>query len=129
MQLDSAKAKVLVVGGLLIGFLGRWWHIVAELEDELHTLAAVAIEVVVFGYVAEVGWVVGVVLMVRLPEWRLLPLLLLAKDLDGVLELHESFPFFINMLTSGFGTLICYLPSCDGFLFMMEPLYLLLNPG
>jgi hypothetical protein len=61
MQLDSAKAKVLVVGGLLIGFLGRWWHIVAELEDELHILAAVAIEVVVFGYVAEVGWVVGVV--------------------------------------------------------------------
>jgi hypothetical protein len=36
---------------------------------------------------------VGVVLVVRLLERRLLPLFLLAKDLDGVLELHESLLF------------------------------------
>jgi hypothetical protein len=37
-----------------------------------------------FGCVAEVGRGFVVVLLVRLFEWRFLPLFLLAKDLDGV---------------------------------------------
>jgi hypothetical protein len=79
--------------------------------------------------VAEVGVGVEVVLVIRLLEQRLLPLLLLAKDLDVVLELHESCPFSIDVLPSGFGTLSCYLLPCDGFLFLTEPLDLLLDPS
>jgi hypothetical protein len=75
------------------------------------------------------GLWVGVVLVVRLLERRLLPLFMLAKDLDGVLELHECCSFSIDVLSSGFGTLSCDLPSCDSFLFLTEPLDLLLNPG
>jgi hypothetical protein len=73
--------------------------------------------------------VVEVVLVMQLSERRLLPLLLLAKDLNVVLELRESCPFSVNMLSSGFGTLSCCLPSCDGILFLTEPLNLLLNHG
>jgi hypothetical protein len=67
--------------------------------------------------------------MLRLLEWGLLPLLLLAEDLDIVLELGESCPFFVDVLHSDFGTLSCCLPPCDGFLFLTEPLDLLLDPG
>jgi hypothetical protein len=102
---------------------------VAEAEDEFHTLVVVGIEDVGFGNVAEVGVGVEVVLVIRLLEQRLLPLLLLAKDLDVVLELHESCPFSIDALPSGFGMLSRYLLPCDGFLFLTEPLDLLLDPG
>jgi hypothetical protein len=43
-----------------------------------------------------------VVLVVRLLKWGLLPLLLLAKDIDVVLELHEPCSFSIDVLPSGF---------------------------
>jgi hypothetical protein len=75
------------------------------------------------------GWSVGVILVMRRFERRLLPLLLLAKDLDGVLELHESCPFSIDVLPSGFGTLSCCMRPYDNFLFLMEHFDLLLNPG
>jgi hypothetical protein len=41
---------------------------------------------------------VGVGLVVRLFERRLLPLFLLVKDLDGVLELHKSCSFSVDVL-------------------------------
>jgi hypothetical protein len=63
----------------------------------------------------------------KLLKRRLLPLLLPAKDLDGVLELHESCPFSIDVPPSGFDTLCCCLPPCDGFMFLTEPLDLLLD--
>jgi hypothetical protein len=34
---------VLVVNGLLIGFLGRWWRIEVEVEDEFRAMAVVGI--------------------------------------------------------------------------------------
>jgi hypothetical protein len=56
------------------------------------------------------GRLVGVVLVIQLLERRLLPLLLLAKDLDSVLELRESCSFSVNTLPSGFDALnYCYL--------------------
>jgi hypothetical protein len=58
---------------------------------------------------------------------KLLPLLLLEKDLDGVLELCEPCPFFVDMLPCGFGTLSCYLSPCNDFMFLMEPLNLMLD--
>jgi hypothetical protein len=51
----------------------------------------------------------------------------LTKDVNGVLELHESCPFSVYALPSGFGTLSYSLPSCDNFLFLTETLDLLLN--
>jgi hypothetical protein len=108
------------------GFLGRWWCVVAEAK-EFHMLVVVGIELVGFGNVAEVG--VEVVLVVWLLEQRLLTLLLLAENFDVVLELRESCPFSVGMLPSNFGALSCYLPLCDGFLFSMDPLDLLLDPG
>jgi hypothetical protein len=65
----------------------------------------------------------------RLFERRLLPLFQLAKDLDGVLELHEPCSLSIYMLPSGFGTLGYGLPASDSFLFLMKALNLLLNPS
>jgi hypothetical protein len=53
----------------------------------------------------------------------------LAKDLNVVLELRESCPFSVNVMSSGFGALSCCLRSCDGFLLLAEPLNLQLNPG
>jgi hypothetical protein len=60
---------------------------------------------------------------------RLLPLLLLVKDLNGVLELRESCFFSVNLLSFDFDTLSCCLPPCDAFLFLTEPLHLLLDSG
>jgi hypothetical protein len=60
-------------------------------------------------------------------KWRPLPLLLLVKDLNGVLELYESFSFSIDVLPFGFGMLSCCLPPCDDFLFLTETLNLLLD--
>jgi hypothetical protein len=71
----------------------------------------------------------GVVLVIQWLERRLFPLLLLAKDLDSVLELHESCSFSVDVLPSGFGMLNCYMPPSDGFLFLTEPLDLLLDSG
>jgi hypothetical protein len=53
------------------------------------------------------GRLVGVVLVVQLFERRVLPLFLLAKDLDGVLDLCKSCYFSINVLLSSFGMLSC----------------------
>jgi hypothetical protein len=52
---------------------------------------------------------------------------LLAKDVDGVLELCESCPFSIDVLPPGLGTLGCCLPSGGSFLLQMKPFHLLLN--
>jgi hypothetical protein len=60
-------------------------------------------------------------------EQRLLPLFLLMKDLNSVLELCKPCSLSFCMLPSGFGTLNCCLPRHDGFLFLMEPLNLLLD--
>jgi hypothetical protein len=57
----------------------------------------------------------------------LLPLFLLAKDIDCVLELYKSCSFFIDVLHSGFGTLSHCLPSSDSFLLLTKPFNLLLN--
>jgi hypothetical protein len=59
--------------------------------------------------VAGFAFVVAVGLVVWLFEQRLLPLLLLAKDVDGVVELHISCSFSDYMLPSSFSTLSCYL--------------------
>jgi hypothetical protein len=67
--------------------------------------------------------------VVRLLERRILPLLLLAKDFNVVLELCKSCSLSVNVLPSGLGTLSCCLPPCEGFLFLAEPLDLLLDPG
>jgi hypothetical protein len=45
--------------------------------------------------------------MVQLFEQSLLPLSLLAKDLDSVLELYKPHSLSIYMLASVFGTLGC----------------------
>jgi hypothetical protein len=34
---------VLVVNGLLMGFLGRWWRIEVEAEDEFRAMASIGI--------------------------------------------------------------------------------------
>jgi hypothetical protein len=56
-------------------------------------------------------------------------MLLLAEDLNGVLELCESCSFSVDVLPPDFVMLSCCLLPCDGFLFLTEPLYLLLDSG
>jgi hypothetical protein len=67
--------------------------------------------------------------VVWLFEQRLLPLLLLTKDVDGVLEFRKPCSISVDVLPSSFDTLSCCLPSGDSFLFLMEPFDLLLNSG
>jgi hypothetical protein len=67
--------------------------------------------------------------VVQVLKRRLLPLLLLAEDLDIVLELCKSCRLPVNVLPSGFGTLGRCLPPYDDFLFLVEPLDLLLDPS
>jgi hypothetical protein len=83
VRLGIAGAGVLVVGDLPMGFLGQWWCVAAEGEDEFCAVAVVGIEVVEFENVVKMG-------VVRLLERRILPLLLLAKDFNVVLELCKS---------------------------------------
>jgi hypothetical protein len=66
---------------------------------------------------------------VRLLKRRLLPLLLLAEDLDIVLEFCKSCPLPVNVLPSSFDPLGHCLPPHDDFLFLVEPLNFLLDPG
>jgi hypothetical protein len=55
VRLNIAKARVLAVGGLPIGFLVLWCHIVAAVVGGFHRLVAGSIEGMRFGYVTEVG--------------------------------------------------------------------------
>jgi hypothetical protein len=71
---------------------------------------------------------VGVVLLLPLSQQCLVSLLLLAKDIDSVLRFYMPYPLFVNVLSVRFGALSDCLPSHDGFLLLLEPLYLLLYP-
>jgi hypothetical protein len=81
-----------------------------------------------FGYMAEVGreWI-GVKLMMHLLKRSLLPLFSLAKDVNGVLQLCKPCSLTVYMLPPGFDALGRCLSPYDGFLFLMEPLDLLLD--
>jgi hypothetical protein len=59
---------------------------------------------------------IGVVLVMLLFKRGFLSLLLLAKDLDDILELHHSCSFSIYVLPSVFGLPNCCLPPHVGFL-------------
>jgi hypothetical protein len=73
-----------------------------------------------------VGWV-GVVLVVRGFERRLLPLFLAAQDLNSVLELRKSCSFYVYALPPCFDMLDYCLPPRDRFLFLTEPFNFLLD--
>jgi hypothetical protein len=62
-------------------------------------------------------------------EQGFLSLLLLEKDIDSILQLCEPCTLSVDMLSASFGVLSDGLPSHDGFLFLPEPLYFLLNPS
>jgi hypothetical protein len=70
---------------------------------------------------------VEVGLVVLWLEQRLLPLFLVAQDLNSVLRLRQSCFLSIDVLSLGFDTLDYYLPPNDGFLFLTEPFNLLLD--
>jgi hypothetical protein len=99
------EAKVRVEGGLPVDFLGLWCH--------------GAIEVVVGG---EFGYMVVVVEV----DWRWIDLLL-TKDVNGVLQLCKPCSLSIYVLPPGFGALNCCVPPHDRFVFLTEPLNLLLD--
>jgi hypothetical protein len=51
------------------------------------------------------------------------------KDVDGILQLCEPRPLSVDVLSVRFGVLSNCLPSHDGYLFLSEPLYFLLDPN
>jgi hypothetical protein len=57
-------------------------------------------------------------------QWSFAPLL--AEDFEVVLHLCEHRSLFVDVLSMSFNTLNCNLPSQNGFMFLPEPLYLLL---
>jgi hypothetical protein len=71
---------------------------------------------------------VDVVLMLPLNQRHILSLLLLVKDVDGILQFCEPCPLSANVLSVSFGALSNCLHSHDGFMLLSEPLYLLLYP-
>jgi hypothetical protein len=60
-------------------------------------------------------------------QWSFMPLL--AEDFEVVLHLCEPRLLSVDVLSTSFGTLHCGLPSQYGFLFLPEPLDLLLDFG
>jgi hypothetical protein len=60
-------------------------------------------------------------------QWSFAPLL--AEDFEVVLHLYESRSLSIDILSMSFGMLHCGLPSQHGFMFLSEPLDLLLDSG
>jgi hypothetical protein len=81
-----------------------------------------------WGYMS-VRWErVDVVLMLPLNQLWLLSLLLLAKNIDGILQFCDPCVLPVNVLSTSFDALSDCLPSHDGFLLLPEPLYLLLYP-
>jgi hypothetical protein len=56
-------------------------------------------------------------------------LLLLTKNIEGVLQLDDPRLLSVDVLSVSFGTLNCNLSSQDGLLFSPEPLNFLLDSG
>jgi hypothetical protein len=52
----------------------------------------------------------------------------LLKDIDGVLQLCEPCSLLVDVLLSSFSKLSDCLVPHDGFLFLLEPFYFLLDP-
>jgi hypothetical protein len=131
VQLSNARAKVQVVDGWLADSWDLWCQGTTGVVVAGRGIGYV-VEVVVevggeFGCMTEVLVWIGVGLMLHLVEWRFLPLLLLVSDFDGVLYLCEPCSLSVDVLPLGFGVLGCHLPTHDGFLFLVEPLNLLLD--
>jgi hypothetical protein len=80
-----------------------------------------------FDYAVVVG--VGVGLMMDMVMQGFLSLLLLVKDIDSILQLHEHRPLSIDMLPMRLSAMDYNLPSHDGLLFLLEPLNFLLDSG
>jgi hypothetical protein len=55
VRLGIVEARVLAAGGLPMGFLDLWCHIVAEVVDGFHRLVVGDIEDMGFGYAVEAG--------------------------------------------------------------------------
>jgi hypothetical protein len=72
-------------------------------------------------------WWVDVGQIMNVIERGFLSLLLLVKDIDSILQLCELCLLSVDMLSMGFSALCDGLPSHNGFLFLPEPLYFLLN--
>jgi hypothetical protein len=74
-------------------------------------------------------WGVDIRLIMDMVERGFLSLLLLVKDIDSILQLHDPHSLSVHVLASSFSTLSDGLPSHNGFLFLLKPLYFLLSPG
>jgi hypothetical protein len=84
-------------------------------------------------------WVVGNVIVRWRRRWwtwlirdlivQLSPTSLLVEDFEVILHFCEPRSFYVDVLSTSFDTLYCGLPSKDGFLFLSEPLDLLLDSG
>jgi hypothetical protein len=80
------------------------------------------VEVVVvdegFGYAVVMAVVVLVARRDLVMRWSFMPLLLLAKGIEGVLHPYEPRSLPIDVLPASFGALDCSLPSQDELLFL-----------
>jgi hypothetical protein len=113
---------VRVVGVQPAGFWDLWCRFVAGVVVAGRDGCVVEVVRVVdggFHYLVVGG--VGVGLMMDVIERGLLPLLLLVKDDESILHLHEPRPLSIDVLPVSPSALDCSLPSHDGFLFLLKP--------
>jgi hypothetical protein len=116
----TPEVIALVASCLPTGFLYLSHHILAEAVVELHGSVALL-------SVAE-GEDEGLLACVLLKQ-RVLPLFLLVKGVDYLLQLGQSCYFSLDLLSSCFGALGCGSPSCDDFLLLVKPLNCLLHLG
>jgi hypothetical protein len=104
--LGIVEARALVASCLPLGFLSLWCHAAVEAVGRSRRLVlgrGVRLRNLYLHQMRRWLWV-GVGLMVRLFERRLLPLYLLAKDVNNILELCKSCSFSVNVLSSSFDT-------------------------
>jgi hypothetical protein len=112
-----------------VGFLCLWCRDTMEVVGRPRKLVMEDVVGVESGYMAEVEGVDWRCTDNAAAGLRLLPLVLLAKDLDVVLQLCKPSSLYVYVLPSGLGVLSYGLSTDDGFLFLVEVLDLVLNPG
>jgi hypothetical protein len=74
-------------------------------------------------------WGDGIELVMDVVEWSFLSLLLLAKDVNNVLQLREPHVLSVDVLPVSLGALDYGLSSHDRLLLLLKPLNFLLDSG
>jgi hypothetical protein len=110
VRLGIVEARAQAANGLPMDSLGMWCRVAMEVAGGFHRVVEVHTREATFECMVEV---VGCLVMGVL-EWRFLPLFLVTKDLNSVMEFYKSCSFLVYVFPLGFGALnYCLLLMMD----------------